>query len=367
MVPDDIMKLWQTREDLDPELAPHVHGGHLKHPLYFQIFYHEALNAFINAGFRQKKQMVAEARANKNWGKYLVLHERPHRFEALAGVAADMTDEEYWEQLRWVWTDSENIFQYQPLLSMFLGRPGRERMMDEDDRAFYDRLPDKIAVYRGHLGRNRRGFSWTVCHWKAGWFAGRFGVGGSVTRGVVDKKNVIAALTSRGEWEIVADPRHVKGMKRVAVDRPDWLGKLHAECSRRYALSPHSYHGPRHWLKVEMNAIALARATPGADLAVARTFAVIHDSRRENEDDDPDHGARAAAQARKWRRRLKLNNDQMELLCYACERHDKGETTDNPTVGVCWDADRLDLTRVGTRPDEKYFSTKAAARLMWSI
>lgn len=32
----------------------------------------------------------------------------------------------------------------------------------------------------------------------------------------------------------------------------------------------------------------------------------------------------------------------------------------NPTIGVCWDADRLDLTRVGMTPKPKLLSTQAA-------
>lgn len=37
--------------------------------------------------------------------------------------------------------------------------------------------------------------------------------------------------------------------------------------------------------------------------------------------------------------------------------HDKGETTTDPTIGCCWDADRLDLGRVGKKPDPAYMST----------
>jgi uncharacterized protein len=34
-------------------------------------------------------------------------------------------------------------------------------------------------------------------------------------------------------------------------------------------------------------------------------------------------------------------------------------TSEVPTIGVCWDADRLDLTRVGIMPDPEFFSTAA--------
>ena len=43
-----------------------------------------------------------------------------------------------------------------------------------------------------------------------------------------------------------------------------------------------------------------------------------------------------------------------------CEYHDKGMTSKDLDVGCCWDADRLDLMRVGIYPDKSYLSTKTA-------
>jgi hypothetical protein len=37
--------------------------------------------------------------------------------------------------------------------------------------------------------------------------------------------------------------------------------------------------------------------------------------------------------------------------------------TDDPTVGACWDADRLDLPRVGVTVDPRLLSTAAARNL----
>jgi hypothetical protein len=39
--------------------------------------------------------------------------------------------------------------------------------------------------------------------------------------------------------------------------------------------------------------------------------------------------------------------------------HTDGHITDDPLVGACWDADRLDLPRVGIAPDPRYLSTQA--------
>jgi uncharacterized protein len=48
------------------------------------------------------------------------------------------------------------------------------------------------------------------------------------------------------------------------------------------------------------------------------------------------------------------------VLRSAVAEHADGQTTDNPTVAVCWDADRLNLWRVGHAPDERLLSTVAA-------
>jgi uncharacterized protein len=44
----------------------------------------------------------------------------------------------------------------------------------------------------------------------------------------------------------------------------------------------------------------------------------------------------------------------------ACARHELGEVTDHPTIGCCWDADRLELSRLDRRPKARLLSTKAA-------
>ena len=50
----------------------------------------------------------------------------------------------------------------------------------------------------------------------------------------------------------------------------------------------------------------------------------------------------------------------MGVLAFACEEHTNGGVGSDPTVGVCWDADRLNLWRVGIRPDPRLLSTRAA-------
>jgi hypothetical protein len=50
----------------------------------------------------------------------------------------------------------------------------------------------------------------------------------------------------------------------------------------------------------------------------------------------------------------------LERLAHAMHHHTDGLTTDDPLVGACWDADRLDLPRVGIAPVGRYLSTATA-------
>jgi uncharacterized protein len=127
-----------------------------------------------------------------------------------------------------------------------------------------------------------------------------------------------------------------------------------------YALSWNGIHGIAHWQRVRENGLRLAEQT-GADIAVVECFAYLHDSKRINDGRDPGHGRRGAALARSFQGTLlNLTGEQMELLVYACTYHTDGMTAADVTVQTCWDADRLDLGRVGKRPKPELLCTPAA-------
>lgn len=134
----------------------------------------------------------------------------------------------------------------------------------------------------------------------------------------------------------------------------DHLRKLVAA---QFPCGPHSVHGPDHWRRVERNGLLLSGRT-GADVTVVRLFALFHDSRRENDQRDNGHGRRGAMLAEGLRGvAYDLAGVQLELLRIACVGHTDGLLHDDPTIGTCWDADRLDLGRVGITPRPKFMST----------
>ena len=61
-----------------------------------------------------------------------------------------------------------------------------------------------------------------------------------------------------------------------------------------------------------------------------------------------------------WLRVLdNLRDHDFDMLYYAIDRHSDGLIDGDITVRTCWDADRLDLGRVGIKPDAKYLCTDA--------
>src|SRR5262245_44237770 len=133
-------------------------------------------------------------------------------------------------------------------------------------------------------------------------------------------------------------------------DAVDWL-RLECDVNERFVLGPGSIHGPSHWRRVAAIADAIALAN-GGDRTVARLFALCHDACRAHDADDPEHGPRAARFVRARRGSvIRVSRPRLALLEHACELHSRGLVTTDPTATACWDADRLDLVRVGVRPD----------------
>lgn len=119
-------------------------------------------------------------------------------------------------------------------------------------------------------------------------------------------------------------------------------------------------HGPQHWSRVERNGLYLAQ-TSGADPDVVSMFALFHDSCRVNDHIDPEHGRRGAEYAKSHRAELDfLSEDDFERLVFACTWHTDMVHHDDPTIHTCFDADRLDLGRVGISPHPKYLNTPEA-------
>lgn len=136
-----------------------------------------------------------------------------------------------------------------------------------------------------------------------------------------------------------------------------------------------SIHGPSHWRAVGAVAAELAgvldaappadaKPTPGPDRDLLLLFALLHDAKREDDGRDLQHGPRAALLLDELRAEDVIAVDDLRaaVLREALHDHTNGTLSSDPTIGTCWDADRLLIGRVGMTPDARFCSTHEGRR-----
>jgi uncharacterized protein len=138
----------------------------------------------------------------------------------------------------------------------------------------------------------------------------------------------------------------------------------------RYTLPLEGTHGVPHWARVLENGRRLSDTT-GARREIVELFAVFHDSQRINEGIDNGHGRRGSKLARNLRGvAYELDDKAFGLLIQACDLHTEGHLDGDITLRTCWDADRLDLGRVGITPRAEKLCTEGARDpnlLRWAV
>lgn len=140
------------------------------------------------------------------------------------------------------------------------------------------------------------------------------------------------------------------------IDRENMKEALREYVHSRWKMG--STHGVSHWDRVYENGQKLL--TPEVNPLVVGLFAYLHDSCRRNDGVDFYHGQRAA----EWMETLRdtylqpLTDEEFMLLKEACRQHTITHKTGNPTIDACFDADRLDLWRVGITPDPRRLATE---------
>ena len=142
---------------------------------------------------------------------------------------------------------------------------------------------------------------------------------------------------------------------------------------------PSLIHGPAHWSRVRRFGALLAEKEqlPGAARACVEIFALLHDLAREDDGGGNQHAIDGAAYMDEVIPAVfgRLSLDQIKTVRVAIRSHSDGmvarQASDNGlfdrldwprdlltrTVGCCWDADRLDLPRVGIHPVPELMST----------
>ncbi len=143
----------------------------------------------------------------------------------------------------------------------------------------------------------------------------------------------------------------------MIYDRKGLLNQIRAQ----FRLNWYGIHGASHWARVKYHGQTIGKIR-GADLLVVELFAFLHDSQRFNDGRDIEHGLRASHYARDLNNRyFSLNEMQLETLCEALKYHSHEITHSDITIQTCWDSDRLDIGRVGYKPESDFLSHEACA------
>ncbi|MBR4921677.1 MAG: hypothetical protein IKY01_06960 [Prevotella sp.] len=145
-------------------------------------------------------------------------------------------------------------------------------------------------------------------------------------------------------------------------DLPKIVRDVRDYCQKKWTLS--TTHGIDHWDRVYSNGMRLA--VPGVNRLVVALFAYLHDSCRIKDGEDTEHGQRASVLIDELRNTLlkDLSDYEIDLLKLACYLHTTTLKTGNPTIDACFDADRLDLWRVGVMPELNKLATENGRNLL---
>jgi hypothetical protein len=198
----------EMSEELIPELLPYLEDGvmgkQIRHPLIYQVPLWS--NGSANRMYSQKKSEVARARKEKDWSRFVFLHERPYRLNALLEIQDQLKDTQYWSLLADTWIDTENAWQNRAKWRKLFNsnRPYSNYLMSEEEDNAMRSLPQMVTIYRGTSFKNEKGLSWTLSKEKAEFFAQRFNASkGRVLEKQVDKDQILAVFLGRGESEVI--------------------------------------------------------------------------------------------------------------------------------------------------------------------
>jgi uncharacterized protein len=151
------------------------------------------------------------------------------------------------------------------------------------------------------------------------------------------------------------------------------------ELVKPFAKMDSEIHGQRHWSHVRRLGLELGNLLNLTDeqLRCIELFALTHDLARTNDGKNTVHsddGSYLFVDVAKEVFPL-LDGEQRGLIQICIKHHSDGITAEEAylnqsfrhiawreddiinTVGCCWDADRLDLLRLGIEPNGKYMST----------
>lgn len=194
------------REDLHRYLEETPHGTFIRHPFGNHMIDDLDYCSRIHTWIDERAARADECFENQDWEGYLGCVDVSLQTEWFYKDKELFSDEQYWRLLGAVYQNQKFTHYSRDLFDELFRaeRPGRENLMDEEERAVFARLPDEFVVYRGYSGDEWEavpdGIAWTLDRREAVWYANwdREAENVRVIRAKVRKADVWAYLPSCG-------------------------------------------------------------------------------------------------------------------------------------------------------------------------
>lgn len=203
-----------------------------------------------SSGEISRRQAVQEAFRNQDYRNYVELTRKKSRVAALIDIRGefglyDDASNDFWPLVGEVWQQSENSgteparHYWRDIWSYVfddLGKrtPFSETVMNEDECAIFDQLPNTLTVWRGYRSEPAgccRGLSWSLSEPLAKWFAARRSGGvPMLAKGRISKSAALAFFNRCHEAEIVAMPEMVKDVATYQIDEQPLSERVRPRC-----------------------------------------------------------------------------------------------------------------------------------------
>lgn len=179
--PGFIEEIQETHEPLRRELHKYLDetpvGTFIRHPFCNNMVLDLEYCSRIHQQIDERAARADKCFENQGWEGYLACVEvslQPEWFDRDKDL---FPDEQYWRVLGGVYqTQKFNHTRRDLFDELFRSeRPGREYLMDEEEREIFVRLPEEFVVYRGYSDDDWEGYAdgiaWTLDRRQAVWYA----------------------------------------------------------------------------------------------------------------------------------------------------------------------------------------------------
>lgn len=182
---------------------------------------HEMLDLTSQEGLRKARFSVEKRiREVGNYREFLIIMNTPYLPVFFQRTSRYLSISDFSTFLSAMWTyvefpNADANVTTEEFVSFFKSADPK-LLMEDEDYATWETLPEEITVYRGISGDGKvKKLSWTLSEKKAHWFADRWSMQGSVYRAKIRKEDVFAYFDERGEKEVVLDPKKLFKIEKL--------------------------------------------------------------------------------------------------------------------------------------------------------